>query len=297
VLALFVGKLEEDLLAFRFLELLAVFFEELVRTSFALDADEQRLLVVAGHQPLGAFGEDPVGGALEEQERRARFELRVALQQLGIARFELLEVLFLFEREMLEGLAAARIAGHARRTRVELEAAPLRGNRDAQGVTGEDEIGVSVGAGRGAPGAALLAGAVDLDHALGRGETARGRHLFDEHLDIRAEELERAVTALANEMEMAGLPVRVLEPEPPLPEVDLAGDTRVHHPLQRAIDGGAADAMVVLADQVEQIVGAQVSFLAQEYIDDLLPFARALAAFRLQPAEIGKRGRHTDPWT
>ena len=46
VRALFVGELEEDLLAFGVLEPLAVALEELVRAALALDADEQRLLIV-----------------------------------------------------------------------------------------------------------------------------------------------------------------------------------------------------------------------------------------------------------
>ena len=44
--ALLVGELEEDLLAFGVLEPLAVALEELVRAALALDADEQRLLIV-----------------------------------------------------------------------------------------------------------------------------------------------------------------------------------------------------------------------------------------------------------
>ena len=85
-------------------------------------------------------------------------------------------------------------------------------------------------------------------------------------------------------MEVARLAVGVLEPEPALAEVDLARDAGVHHPLQRAVDGGAADALVFAADQIDEIVGAEVAFLAQEHIDDLLPLARALAAVGLQPA-------------
>ena len=46
VRALFVGELEEDALAFGVLEALAVPLEELVRPALALDADEQRLLIV-----------------------------------------------------------------------------------------------------------------------------------------------------------------------------------------------------------------------------------------------------------
>ena len=78
VRALFLGELEEDLLAFGVLEALAVPLEELVRVALAADADEQRLQIVdAGAQLLGALGEDAVRGALEKQERRTRFELRI----------------------------------------------------------------------------------------------------------------------------------------------------------------------------------------------------------------------------
>src|SRR5437868_3469354 len=67
VVALFLGELEEDLLALGVLEPLAVLLEELVRVALALDADEQRLQVVdARLQLLGAFGEDAVRRALEE---------------------------------------------------------------------------------------------------------------------------------------------------------------------------------------------------------------------------------------
>ena len=119
VVALLVGELEEDLLALGVLEPLAVLLEEAVRAALAADADHQRLLIVdAAHQPLGAFGEQAVGGALEEQERRPRLELRIALQQLAVARLELAEVLLLLQREILEHLAAARVARHLRGARV-----------------------------------------------------------------------------------------------------------------------------------------------------------------------------------
>src|SRR5438552_6832691 len=86
--ALFVGELQEHALAFRFLEALAVAFEELVRSALALDADEERLLVVhALAQFLRAFGEQPAGGALEKQKCRPRLELGVAGDQLAIPFF------------------------------------------------------------------------------------------------------------------------------------------------------------------------------------------------------------------
>jgi hypothetical protein len=72
---------------------------------------------------------------------------------------------------------------------------------------------------------------------------------------------------------MARVPVRVLEPESPLAEVHLAGDAGVRHPLQRAVDGGSADAVIFVPDEVDQIVGAQVPFLAQEHVDDEVALA------------------------
>src|ERR1700688_4373193 len=75
VCALLFGELQEDPLAFGILEPLAVPLEELVGPALAFDADEQRLPVVdALPQLLRARCEQPVRGALEEQERRARLE-------------------------------------------------------------------------------------------------------------------------------------------------------------------------------------------------------------------------------
>jgi hypothetical protein len=97
------------------------------------------------------------------------------------------------------------------------------------------------------------------------------------------------VTGLANQVEVARLPIRMLEPEPALSEVDLTGDAGVDHPLQGAVDGGAADAVIVLADQIDEIIGAEMAFLPQKDIDDLLPLTGALAARWCQSAEIRKR--------
>src|SRR5436190_1167730 len=74
---------------------------------------------------------------------------------------------------------------------------------------------------------------------------------------------------------MPRVPVRVLEAEASLAEVDLAGDASVHHPLQRAVDGGAADPVILVPDQIDEIVRAQVAFLAEEHIDDQIAVAAA----------------------
>src|SRR5882672_4267459 len=105
VIALFVGELQKNLLALGVLEPLAILLEEPVRIPLAADADQQGLLIVhAAQQTVGAFGKQAVGGALEEQERRPRFELRIALQQLAIARLELAEMLLLLGGEIVKDL-------------------------------------------------------------------------------------------------------------------------------------------------------------------------------------------------
>ena len=77
-------------------------------------------------------------------------------------------MLLLLRRQILKHLAAARIARDLRGAGVELEAAALGGNRDAQRVAREHEIGVAVLGAAVTSGAALLARAVNLDDALRR---------------------------------------------------------------------------------------------------------------------------------
>src|SRR3954452_52137 len=101
--ALLVGELEEDLLALGILEALPVFLEEPVRAALALDADEQRFLIVdAAPQLLGACGGQAARRAFEEEERRRHLELGTPRQQLAVALLERAEVVLLFGREFLE---------------------------------------------------------------------------------------------------------------------------------------------------------------------------------------------------
>src|SRR5690348_1066505 len=100
------------------------------------------------------------------------------------------------------------------------------------------------------------------------------------------------MAGLADQVKVAGLPVRMLEPEASFPEIDLPGNPGVDHPLERAVDGGPADPLILAPDDVDEVVRAEVPFLTQEDVDDLFALARALAAVRLQPAEIWKGSRH-----
>src|SRR5262249_48367421 len=113
----------------------------------------------------------------------------------------------------------------------------------------------------------------------------------------RAEEFVRAIAGLADQVKVARMPVRVLEAETPFTEVDLAGNARFLHPLQRAVDGGAGDPLVFLFDERDQIVSAQMSLLLEEHVDDQVALAGTFRAGRAEAIEIwngraGGHGRH-----
>src|SRR5690606_13146563 len=214
MLPLLFGELEEDLLPLGVLEAFPVPLEEPVRSALAADPDEIGLLVVdAARQPLRPLGEEAVGRALEEQERRTRFQLGIALEQPLIARLERAEVLLLLFGELLEDRTPPRILRDLGGAGVELEPAALGRDRDPQRVAREDERRRrSRDRRRGAAaGPAVLALPVDLQDALARGEAARRGDLLDERLDVGAEELGGLVAGLADQMEMAWVAVRVLE--------------------------------------------------------------------------------------
>src|SRR5262252_8764836 len=103
VRAFLVRKLEKHLLSRRILEPFTIFLEELMRAALAPDPDQERLLVVhALAQLLGALREDAAGRALEEQERRPRFELWIGGNQLVVALFERREVFLLLLGQLPE---------------------------------------------------------------------------------------------------------------------------------------------------------------------------------------------------
>ena len=132
-----------------------------------------------------------------------------------------------------------------------------------------------------------FARAVDLHHALPRGEAARRRDFFDERFDVGAEELVRAIAGLADQVKVPRMAIGMLEAEPAFAEIHLAGDARFLHPQQRAVDGRAADAVIFALDQSDQIVGAEVSLLLEERVDDQVALAGTLGAGRAETIEIG----------
>src|SRR5262249_1072283 len=153
----------------------------------------------------------------EEEERRPRLEQRILRDQLLVALLQRAQVLFLLFGQLLEDRAPPRVARQARGARVELEAAALGGDRHAQRVAREDELGRrAVDRRRLLARPALLARAVDLDDLLRRREVARGRDLLHQRLDVRAEELRRAMARRADQMKVARVTVRRLEARAPL---------------------------------------------------------------------------------
>ena len=79
---------------------------------------------------------------------------------------------------------------------------------------------------------------------------------------------------------MPGITVGRIEPGAALAEIHLASDARLDHPLQRPIDGRPPDSGRLLADEIEEIVGAQVAFLFEKDPEDAIALAGAFAACR-----------------
>ena len=120
-------------------------------------------------------------------------------------------------------------------------------------------------------------------------EIARRGDLLDERLDVGAQKLGRAMAHVADEMKVSGMAVGGLESRTAFAEIDLAGDSGVDHPLQRAVDRGATDARIFPADEIAQVVRAQMTLLAQKDVEDAVALAGTLAAGRAEAGEIQGR--------
>ena len=82
--------------------------------------------------------------------------------------------------------------------------------------------------------------------------------------------------------------IRRFEPRETFAEVDLAREALIDHPLQRAVDGRAADAGVRASYEAEEIVGAEVAFLFEEGPQNLFALSRSFAACWTQARDIRK---------
>src|SRR5712671_6185622 len=92
-------------------------------------------------------------------------------------------------------------------------------------------------------------------------------------------------------MEMAGVPVRLLESETPFTEVHFAGDARSDHPLEGAVHRRSANPRIGPPHDVRQIVSAQMTLLTQEDADDPVPLVGAFAAGANEVRRVGRDWR------
>ena len=224
----------------------------------------------------------PLAAPLKNRNVGCASSFGILRDQLAIADLELAEMFLLFFSQPLEDLAPARVARQPRRPGVELQPAPFGGDRDSQRVAREQRFRGRARLARGAAALTVLARAEDLHDALARREVPRIRDFLDERFDVRAQELERLIARLADQVEVARMPVRMLEPEPALAEIDAARDAGVDHPLKGAIDRRAADAGVFAADEIDELIRADVPFLPEKNVDDEVAFAGAAAARRAE---------------
>ena len=91
---------------------------------------------------------------------------------------------------------------------------------------------------------------------------------------------------------MSWMAIGGLEPRAALAEIDLAREAGIDHPLKRPVDGRAANPRLVAADEIEQVVGAQMPFLAQEGPENPIALGGAFAACGTQAGKIGKGAIH-----
>src|SRR4029079_143450 len=102
--------------------------------------------------------------------------------------------------------------------------AAFRSNRDAQGIAREDDVERHRRLLRRQAGLTRLARAVNLQHGLRRAEAPCRTHFFEQGFDVGAQEFERLLAGLADEMKVTRMPVGMLEPNPAVAEVHSAGD-------------------------------------------------------------------------
>ena len=72
------------------------------------------------------------------------------------------------------------------------------------------------------------------------------------------------MTTVADQMKVSRMTIGGLEPRTTLAEVHLAGHACSDHPLQRPVDRRAADSRILAANELEELVGAQMTLLPQK---------------------------------
>ena len=127
---------------------------------------------------------------------------------------------------------------------------------------------------------------------LRRREVPGGCHFLHQRFDVRAQELGRAVTLVANEVKVTRVAVRRLEARAALAEIHFARDAGLDHPLQGAVDGRTPDPWRIVTNEVAQVVGAQMAFLPQEGRQNPVTLAGMLAASRTRTDWVDRLAIH-----
>jgi len=92
------------------------------------------------------------------------------------------------------------------------------------------------------------------------------------------------------------MPVRGLEARSAFAEINFARDACVDHPLQRAVDRGAADAGFFAVDAVDELVRAEVAFLPEEHGQNPIALARTLSPGGTKSGEVWELTIHHANW-
>src|SRR5262245_5274428 len=209
---LFVSELEKNLLSLRVLETLTVALEEPVRSSFAADANHQSLTGIDPlREAIRPLGKEAVCRPFEEEKGWPRLELRILFEQLFVPSLQGAEMFAFLVGKPLKQLSPMPIARDQCCPRVKLEAASLSGDGNAQRIACKQQLGRSAINRRGLACSAFFACAVNLQHALTLREIPGSRDLFNDRLNVGAQEFERPVAGLADQMEMARMTVGMLE--------------------------------------------------------------------------------------
>jgi hypothetical protein len=93
-------------------------------------------------------------------------------------------------------------------------------------------------------------------------------------------------------MKVPRVTVGMLEAKAALAKIDFARDTRIDHPLERPVDGRPADSVIFAFDQIDQIVGAQMSLLTEKHVHDLVALARAFGAGGTEAIDVRYASGH-----
>src|SRR5437879_2544878 len=161
--------------------------------------------------------------------------------------------------------------------------------RPAPASPASDAVHAGLGTGRAPPAlAALGADAIELHAVAPHHEAEEATDAVLEALQLLARELDDLAAALADDVVVVlALPLDRLEARLAVVEVALGSEPDLFEQLERAVDGGVADAGVHLLDRRVELLDGEVPRGAEEHARDVVPlggrFETPLAQRPLEP--------------